>query len=193
MAHPPEIFILAGPNGAGKSTGAALLLPQRFQVREFVNADVIQESLGPGTSPVTAGRIMVRRMRELRAAGESFAFETTLAAKTYVTFLQEAQQAGYIVHLAFMSLITPNLAKSRVALRVQRGGHDIPPDDIERRYWRGLRNFFDLYCTVANAWTLCDNSGSKLVVVAQGGAAMKTVVYDQKRYDEIQHAAKRQP
>lgn len=193
MAPAPEIFILAGPNGAGKTTGAALVLPERFHISEFVNADVIQQSLGPGTSPIAAGRITLHRMQDLRSAGQSFAFETTLAAKTYVPFLQDAQAAGYLVHLAFISLINPELAKARVALRVRRGGHDIPAGDIERRYWRGLRNFFDLYCPIVNTWTLCDNSGSQLIVLAQGGAATPMVVYDQQRYDQIERAAKQQP
>lgn len=193
MAPPPEIFILAGPNGAGKTTGAALVLPERFHVSEFVNADVIQQSLGPGTSPITAGRIMLERMRQLRDTGQSFAFETTLAAKTYIPFLLGAQAAGYLIHLAFISLKSPQLAQLRVADRVAEGGHDIPASDIERRYWRGLRNFFDLYCPVVNTWTLCDNSGSRLIILAQGGAATPMVVYDQERYDQLQHAAKRQP
>jgi len=191
MPNPPEIFILAGPNGAGKTTGANLVLPKRFHVAEFVNADQIQHDLGPGTSAMKAGRVMLRRMRELRDASESLAFETTLAAKTYVPFLLDAQQAGYLVHLAFISLRTPALAKSRVADRVADGGHDIPREDIERRFWRGLRNFFELYQPLANAWTLCDNSGRSLVVVAQGESTATAKVYNQKRYDEIRREAKR--
>jgi predicted ABC-type ATPase len=101
---------------------------------------------------------MLERMRDLRDAGESFAFETTLAGKAYVPFLRDARQTGYLIHLACISPRNPALAKSRVADRVAEGGHDIPPADIERRFWRGLRNFFDLYSPLVNAWTLCDNS-----------------------------------
>ncbi len=189
MPRPPEIFILAGPNGAGKTTGANLVLPYRFHVSKFVNADVIQQSLGAGTSPVDAARVMLRLVRELRDAGQSFAFETTLAAKTHVPFLQEAQKKGYLVHLAFISLRTAELAKSRVADRVAEGGHDIPPDDIERRFWRGLRNFFHLYQPLANTWSLCDNSGKSIVVIAHSQAGGQPVILDEKRYLELQRAA----
>ena len=157
MAQPPVIYVLGGPNGAGKSTGATIVLPY-FDTHEFVNADAIAKSLTSG-SPIEAGYIMLRRMRELRDAGETFAFETTLAARTYAPFLRDAQQGGYFVHLVYIWLSSPALAKSRVADRVRDGGHNIPPDDIERRYWRGLRNFFERYRPLANAWTLCDNSG----------------------------------
>jgi predicted ABC-type ATPase len=189
MANPPEVFILSGPNGAGKSTGAALVLPQRFHISEFVNADEIQKSLGPGASPVTAGRIMIQRMRELRDARESFAFETTLSARTYVPFLQDAQKVGYFIHLAFISLRNPDLAKQRVALRVRRGGHDIPEADIERRFGQGLRNLFDLYIPLVDSWTLCDNSMNGLAVIAQGDREGPMAVHDKKKYDEIRHAA----
>ena len=189
MPQPPEIFILAGPNGAGKTTAANLVLPKRFQVTEFVNADEIQQDLGPGASPMKAGRVMLRRMRELRDAGESFAFETTLAAKTYVPFLRDAQQAGYFVHLAFITLKTPELAKARVSDRVADGGHDIPPEDIERRFWRGLRNFFHLYQPLANTWSLCDNSGRSIVVIAHSRGTGQPMIHDKKRYLELRRAA----
>lgn len=132
-SRPPIIYVLSGPNGAGKSTAASLILPE-FHTHEFVNADEIHKSLAPGASHMAAGRIMLQRMRKLRNAGSTFAFETTLAARTYVSFLAEARSGGYFVHLVFLWLRYPELAKARVALRVLRGGHDIPETDIERRY-----------------------------------------------------------
>jgi len=193
MSQPPEIFILAGPNGAGKTTGANLLLPKRLRVSEFVNADEIQRNLGPGTRPVAAGRVMLRRMRALRDAGASFAFETTLAGRTYVPFLQEAQKAGFVVHLSFLSLRTPELAQSRVSDRVAEGGHDIPPKDVERRFWRGLKNFFGLYQSLANTWSLCDNSGRQIVVIAHSQAGGPPMIRDAARYEELRRAAAHTP
>ena len=190
MAQPPVIYVLSGPNGSGKSTGAAVVLP-KIGAHEFVNPDDILQSLGPGASPVVAGTIMLRRLRELREARRTFAFETTLAARSYVRFLKDAQSAGYFVHLVYIWLRNPELAKARVALRVRRGGHDVPTAQIERRYWRGLRNFFDLYSNVANAWTLCDNSGTSFVVIAQKRNDDQVAVYDTQRYNEITHAAHR--
>ncbi len=87
---PPEMFILAGPNGAGKTTCAHVVLPHRFQVTEFVNADIIAQSLPQPASSVTAGRIMLDRMRALCETCQTFAFETTLAGKTYARFLKHA-------------------------------------------------------------------------------------------------------
>lgn len=94
----PKIFVIAGPNGAGKSTGAATILPNRFPTERFLNADDITKALTTD-SRIEAGRVLIRRMHELRERQETFAFETTLAGKTHVRFLTEAQDAGYLIDL----------------------------------------------------------------------------------------------
>ncbi len=167
----PEIFVLGGPNGAGKSTTATVLLPEALGIEQFVNADLIAHCLSPfapQTSALEAGRLMLARIHELRSRGPSFAFETTLASRSYVRFLQESQQAGYVVHVAYIWLTSVELALRRVSIRVQQGDHDVPASTVERRYWRGLRNFFELYQPLADTWTLCDNSGDEIVIVARG-------------------------
>ncbi len=184
----PEIFVVAGPNGAGKSTGAATILPNHFPTDRFLNADDIAKALATD-SRIEAGRVMLRRMNELRDRRKTFAFETTLAGRSHARFLQEAKQSGYRIHLAYVWLSSVELAVKRVAVRVQRGGHDVPPTDIERRYWRGIKNLFELYLPLANRWALCDNSGRKLVVVARGRLGEEPTIYDPQRFDRIRHAA----
>lgn len=188
MPDPPELFVLAGPNGAGKTTAASAILPRRFRTNRFLNADEIAKALAIASS-IEAGRIMLKRMHELRDRRETFAFETTLAGKSNVRFLVEARSAGYRIHLAYVWLSSVELAKKRVAVRIQRGGHDIPVEDIERRYCRGLKNFFGPYQPLANRWVLCDNSGRRLVVVARGRLGEAPTIYDQKRFERIRNAA----
>ncbi len=185
---PPEIFVLGGPNGAGKTTTAKVLLPETLGIEQFVNADLIAQGLSPfapQTSALEAGRLMLARIHELRSRGESFGFETTLASRSYVRFLQESQHAGYVVHIAYIWLSAVNLAIQRVGIRVQQGGHDVPVSTIERRYWRGLRNFFHLYQPLADTWTLCDNSGEGMVTVARGSRRGRIRVLDAGTYETI--------
>ena len=188
MTHttPPEIFVLAGPNGAGKSTVAEHLLPDELGVGQFVNADLIAKGLtphAPERSAFEAGRIMLRRIRELREQRATFAFETTLASRTFAPFLREARDAGYVVHLVYVSLESADLAVRRVRIRVERGGHDIPEVTVRRRYARSLRNFFEIYRQLTDDWTLWDNSGADVVPVASGrtGAAPVLVNHDRWR------------
>ena len=76
----PEIFVIAGPNGAGKTTCALNILPKRFPASAFINADQIASSLGTD-SILAAGRAMLQQINDARDRHETFAFETTLAAR----------------------------------------------------------------------------------------------------------------
>ena len=186
--QPSEIVVVAGPNGAGKSTTATVLLPENLKIDQFVNADLIALGLSPFAperSAFAAGRIMLERIHRLSEEGMSFAFETTLAARSYAPFLRQAKQRGYLVHVVYIWLSSAELAVARVAHRVQQGGHDVPREVIERRYWRGLKNLYSIYIPLANSWTLCDNSGRELIIVAQGESGAEPRVFDALKYDRI--------
>lgn len=167
-----EVFIIAGPNGAGKTTAAFTLLPSFIGVEEYVNADSLAYALSPfhpDAVAIQAGRLMLDRIYELARQDKNFAFETTLASKSFARLLQECKQKGYKTNLIFLWLPTVELAIYRVKLRVEQGGHFIPIETIKRRYKRGLENLFQLYIPIVDNWWLYDNSeniskivGSKL-------------------------------
>jgi predicted ABC-type ATPase len=157
----PQVVIIAGPNGAGKSTLAPLLLRDRFGLLEYVNADTIALGLSafqPEQAAIEAGRVMLKRLRDLSERQESFAFESRLASRTYAFWLKELLQQGYQFHLMFIWLNSPEIAIQRVAERVRDGGHNIPEETIRRRYRKGLLNFFSLYQELAGSWGIYDNS-----------------------------------
>src|SRR5437016_8847383 len=136
----PQVIIIAGPNGAGKSTLAPFLLRDRFRTSAFVNADAIASGLSafePESVAIEAGRVMLNRLHELSERRENFAFESTLAARSYAPWLSRLRQQGYEVHLLFVWLRSVDLAIERVAERVRRGGHAIPSPELRRRYQRG--------------------------------------------------------
>lgn len=155
------VYVIAGPNGAGKTTFATEFLPEFVDCREFLNADLIAAGLSPfapETQNLRAGRLLLERIQELFSARVDFAFETTLAGRSYARMLKTFRQEGYRVVLFFLWLPSVELAVSRVAMRVRQGGHHIPEADIRRRYTAGLRNFFGLYRSVLDAWWLYDAS-----------------------------------
>jgi predicted ABC-type ATPase len=111
------LYLLAGCNGAGKTTAAFTLLPGLLACLEFVNADEIARGFSPfqpETVSIQAGRLMLARLHELLAAGETFALETTLAMRHYLRFIAEAREQGYFVSLLFFWLNSPDFAVSRV-------------------------------------------------------------------------------
>ena len=119
------------------STASYTVLPEMLGCKEFVNADEIAKGLSPfnpESVAIEAGRLMLQRMDDLLAEGADFAFETTLASRSYVKFVERAQAKGYFVTLLYFWLPTPEQAIERVATRVSEGGHNIPSDVIRRRY-----------------------------------------------------------
>ena len=101
---------------------------------------------------------MLVRLRELAASRADFAFETTLASRTFAPWLRRLQEEGYVVHLIYLWLPSADLAVERVAERVRRGGHAVPEAVIRRRFERSLSNFFNSYRLLADSWLMLDNS-----------------------------------
>ena len=185
----PSLVILAGPNGAGKSTAAPELLQGELAVNEFVNADVIARGLSafdPDRAAMAAGRVMLARLDELARQRETFAFETTLASRSFAPWLRDLRASGYAVHLFFLWLSSPDLAIQRVAYRVRSGGHDVPAETIRRRYRAGVRNLFALYQPVVTTWAVYDCSGLKSQLVAEGLESAPLKVYDMKVWAAVQ-------
>ena len=185
----PQVIVIAGPNGAGKSTLAPHLLRDSFDLLEYVNADTIAQGLSafnPESVAFEAGRVMIERLRSLADQQKSFAFESTLATRSYAPWLANLKQQGYRFHLLYLWLRNPELALYRVKERVQRGGHHVAEDIICRRYRRGIENFFGIYLPLADSWAVFDNSesdGPLLIAIGQGRA--KTDIRQPEIWKEI--------
>jgi predicted ABC-type ATPase len=178
----PSVVILSGPNGAGKSTAAPALLQGALAVDEFVNADVIARGLSafdPNSAAIAAGRVMLSRLRDLADQRIDFAFETTLASRSFAPWLHDLRASGYAVHLFFLWLPSADFAVQRVADRVRAGGHDVPEQTVRRRYRTGLGNFFKLYEPIASTWRVYDASGPEPKLVAERLEAQAIKVYDE--------------
>ncbi len=175
-----RVVAVAGPNGAGKSTVAPRLLQGVLRVPEFVNADTIAEGLsafGPERTAMAAGRIMVARLKDLARKRVSFAFETTLASRSFAPWIADLVKSGYEFHLVILWLSSPEIALARIAERVRLGGHGVPEDTVRRRYRAGLVNFFRLYQPMAATWQFFDNSSAAVPqLIASGRGPAVSVV-----------------
>ena len=186
MPKLPKLYIIAGCNGAGKTTASFTILPEVLNCKEFINADEIAKGLSPfqpESVAMQAGRIMLARMDELLQKGEIFAFETTLATKSYKQKIEWAQANGYEVTLLFFWLDSPNIAKERVAQRVAEGGHNIPLETIERRYYNGIANLFTIYIDMVDICYIFDNSEGRKELIAQKERHKDIVIYNNDKFN----------
>ena len=185
----PLIVMLAGPNGAGKSTTAREFLKGALRVDEFVNADLIAQGLSafrPQRAALEAGRVMLRRLRDLAQLRSSFAFESTRASRSFAPWIAEMRNHGYEFALLFLWLPSAEQAVARVAERVRLGGHDVPEEVVRRRYFAGLRNFFELYQPLTDMWRCYDNSLPSVPhLIAAGNGRIVTDVADVARWQML--------
>ena len=168
----PKLYIIAGCNGAGKTTASKNILPEVLECQEFVNADEIAYQINPedrDAAAMAAARIMLTRINELITYEKTFAIETTLATKSYGNLVLKAREKGYQVVLLYFWLDSPNMAQFRVIQRVREGGHNIPSEVIERRYWRGLQNLFQIFMPIVNDWSVYDNNGETKFIANSNG------------------------
>ena len=166
----PIVVALAGPNGAGKTSFyRTYLKPSGLQ---FVNADILAAALG--ADAYRAAKLAEEMRRELIAQRESFIFETVLSDPVgeKLAFLKDAELLGYTVVLFFIGIDSPETSDGRVALRVSRGGHDVPHEKIVERFPRVMKNLKRALAELANV-RVYDNSNLRrpyrLVAVCEEG------------------------
>jgi predicted ABC-type ATPase len=153
----PLFVLLAGPNGSGKSTLAALInldgMAEKIDPDRMIGAD------GSILPPLAAGREVIARTDAHVVAGRSFLLETTLSGNRELRLVSRLRSAGYCIDLYFVCLSSAELNIQRVRLRVGKGGHDVPAEDIVRRYDRSLHNLREIL-PLTDRSVLFDNSGA---------------------------------
>ncbi len=171
-AAKPTIYLIAGCNGAGKTTFAKEFLPSIGVIR-FLNADEIARGLSPLKPEAVAfkaGKLLLSELRELIDRHETFALESTLSGRTYLKIFEESKLRGYEIELHFVWIPDVREAIRRVRQRVIEGGHDVPAEDIKRRFARSVQHLLDDYAPLANKWFLWDNSTPPAKLLAESSA-----------------------
>jgi predicted ABC-type ATPase len=156
MNHQAWIYVVAGPNGAGKSTLAQLLLPDV----PVVNPDDIARTINPAapeSAAFAAGRQALAQVQDHLDAVRSFGVETTLAGRWIFRVMKQAKRRGFGVMMLYVGIAPETLAVQRVAERARAGGHDVPVEDIRRRYRTSLEHLPEALATADQA-VLYDNS-----------------------------------
>ena len=187
--------MIAGPNGAGKTTTAVAFLSQQKNLyEEFLNADHIAQGLSPlhpESVNLQAAKLMIERFHACLNQNISFAFETTASGLTYAKHLSKAKENGYEINLIYLWLPSSEQAVKRVAQRVKQGGHNIPTEVIIQRYYRGLKNLFNLYLPLANTVLILDNSSAESgirKIIAKKNLDLPLQIEDQEIWDKLQRS-----
>ena len=137
-------YLFAGVNGAGKSTlYSSENLNNDIKNSIRINTDEIVKKIGDwknNSDQIKAAKIAINLRNECFQNGKSFNEETTLTGKTILKTIDRAKELGYELQLFYVGVNSPEIAKERIKNRVEKGGHDIKNDIVEKRYYESLKN-----------------------------------------------------
>lgn len=182
-----ELIVVGGPNGSGKTTLAKELIAD--QKITYISADDIAYELAPinpESVRIQAGKEFFTRLEEAIMNGENVLIESTLSGKSLSSFIERYQhEHDYSVTIVFIYLANADLCVERVAIRVKKGGHEVPVEDIKRRFSRSLSNFWNLYRQLSNKWYLFYNSDDSFEEVARN-IDQEQFVLDEELFSNFQ-------
>lgn len=158
---------MAGANGSGKTTFAMNF--SELENLKFINADEIAKTYDPNDIQkykVKAGKEFFRELSLSLSDTKSFIIETTLSGKYLVKVIQEAKAKEFEVSLFYLFLETKDENIYRVKNRVLNGGHNVPVEDVIRRYHRSRKLFWHTYKDLVDNWVLFFNGDDNFELVA---------------------------
>jgi predicted ABC-type ATPase len=123
--------IIGGVNGCGKSSLTGALKAERNDLGTIIDPDKLSAKLGGYGA---GGRVAVAKINECLAKGLNFTQETTLAGARTERTIKQAKELGYTIRLYYVGLDSLEESLQRIVSRVRKGGHNIPQQDVERRY-----------------------------------------------------------
>ena len=138
------LYIFAGVNGAGKSTlYNSENLDNEIKYSTRINTDEIVRKIGDwknNSDQIKAAKIAITLRNDCLQHGKSFNEETTLTGKTILKTIDKAKELGYELQLFYIGVNNPEIAKERIRNRVEKGGHNIADEIVEKRYYESLKN-----------------------------------------------------
>ena len=134
----PQMFLIAGVNGSGK-TSFTRNITRKHPTLKVIDPDAIAKGMTGSFSTIDAeavgaGKVALMTVQQCISNKQSFVVESTISGRVYLRYLEMAKKAGFKTILVYVALESVVMSAERVRSRVSRGGHNIPVDDIKRRY-----------------------------------------------------------
>lgn len=124
--------LIGGVNGTGKSSLTGALKVERTDLGIIIDVDKI--AAANGLTNLEAGKAAIKKINECLERDVSFTQETTLSGYKTERTVKAAREKGYYIRLYYIGLDTFEECMKRIENRVSKGGHNIPEDDVARRF-----------------------------------------------------------
>lgn len=124
--------IIGGVNGVGKSSLSGVLSAESTDLGIIIDTDKISAELGGDR--IKGGKLAIERIEDCLRKGVNFTQETTLSGVRTLKTIRKARELNYFIRLYYVGVSSSDESIKRIKNRVEKGGHDIPSADVERRY-----------------------------------------------------------
>ena len=124
--------IIGGVNGVGKSSLTGVLASESNDLGVIIDTDKITASLAG--DKIKGGKAAIKRINNSLEKGINFTQETTLSGSRTLKTIKRARELDYFIRLYYVGVNSADESMKRIRNRVEKGGHDIPEQDVKRRY-----------------------------------------------------------
>lgn len=131
------------------------------EIRENVIVDKSKQTHSYEASLITA---FIRK--HLLNKKISYSFESVMSHTSKLDEIKNAKELGFKTYLYFVCLQDADINVSRVLNRVEKGGHNVDPDKVKKRYYETLNNLLPALLLVDKAY-IFDNSTDQMELVAE--------------------------
>lgn len=131
--------VIGGVDGVGKSSLSGVLSAENSDLGIIIDTDKITSQ--KGGDKIIGGKAAIKLISDCLKKGINFTQETTLSGVRTLKTIQNARDSGYVIRLYYVGVSSANESIKRIKNRVEKGGHDIPSEDVRRRY---AKRFEDL-------------------------------------------------
>ena len=138
--------IIGGVNGVGKSSLSGVLSAENTDLGIIIDTDKLTAELGGDR--IKGGKLAIERIEDCLKKGINFTQETTLSGVRTLKTIQKARELNYFIRLYYVGVNSSEESIKRIKNRVEKGGHNIAPQDVERRYSKRFEDLAKIlpYC-----------------------------------------------
>ncbi len=144
--------IIGGVNGVGKSSFTGVLARKTDDLGIIIDTDRINAEFGGDR--IKGEKKAIKLIDDCLDRGLSFTQETTLSGVRTLKTIRRAIERDYHIRLYYIGVGSCEESMLRIANRVRKGGHDIPSEDVKRRYEKRFNDLAAVlpYCSEAEFW-----------------------------------------
>lgn len=145
MNKKPTLFVIAGCNGAGKSTFSNTLTPKFITPFDYdkhflkIYNSLFDSELRDRMAHNITRNLLEKAIQKSISEKNDFCYETNFNS-TPLYWPDIFKKAKFSIELIYFCLNSVNEAKRRVQIRVENGGHFVPENEVELRFYQGYKN-----------------------------------------------------